>query len=64
VPKDGSLDVSGLNLNEGVMKELLHVDKAGYKKEVEKLKQYQKQFGDKFPQTLKEETKELEKRLS
>jgi len=64
VPAPGAIDTSGLNVSSGDMAELLKVDVNDWRIEVESIKEYYSQFGDKLPQGLKDELNALEKRLS
>ncbi len=58
------LDLSGLSVPKSALQELLSVDNAAWNHEVEELKHYFKLFGAKLPQTLRDELKSLEDRLS
>ncbi|MFQ5728948.1 MAG: phosphoenolpyruvate carboxykinase (GTP) [Waddliaceae bacterium] len=64
LPKEGALDVAGLDMAPGAMKELLAVDKKAWKEEVEELKRYFNIFGDKLPEGMKKELQALEARLA
>jgi phosphoenolpyruvate carboxykinase (GTP) len=64
VPAPGAIDTSGLNVSSEDMAELLKVDVNDWRIEVEGIKEYYSQFGDKLPQGLKDELNALEKRLS
>ena len=65
VPEKGAIDLSGLAgfENPDSIDELLNIDKEGWKKEVELIKEYFVQFGDRLPAELKIELEDLEKRL-
>lgn len=63
VPKEGSLDLSGLNISKETMAELTSIDLEGWKKEVEGLRQYFAIFGDRLPQGIKDELSGLDERL-
>ncbi len=64
LPKAEDLDVSGLNLSDEVMAELLSVDKEAWLDDVENQKEFFAPLGDRMPAELIEEQKNLEKRLS
>jgi phosphoenolpyruvate carboxykinase (GTP) len=63
VPAPGAIDISGLNVSDADMAELLKVDTNDWLKEVESIKKHYSQFGDRLPQGLKDELAALEKRL-
>jgi phosphoenolpyruvate carboxykinase (GTP) len=63
VPAPGAIDISGLNVSDADMTELLKVDTNDWLKEVESIKKHYSQFGDRLPQGLKDELAALEKRL-
>ena len=63
LPADGSLDVSGLKIAPGDLKELTSVDKDGWKTELPLIKEHFATFGSKLPKALSEELSALEKRL-
>ncbi len=64
IPKEGSLDISGLALTTERLKELFAIDKAGYLEEVAELKKYFTLFESKLPKGIAEELEALEARLS
>lgn len=64
LPKAEDLDVSGLDLSDEVMAELLSVDKEAWLDDVENQKEFFAPLGDRMPAELIEEQKNLEKRLS
>lgn len=63
LPTEDALDLQGLSMPKEVMQELLHVDPAAWKKEVEEMKEYFKLFGDRLPAGIKKQIDDLEKRL-
>ena len=63
VPAPGAIDLSGLNISERDMTELLRVDVDAWLLEVESIKKHYSQFGDRLPKGLKDELSALEKRL-
>ena len=64
VPMSGALDLSGLNLPAENVKELLKVDKDGWKKEIDDIAENYKKFGSHLPPELSKELDELRKRLA
>ncbi|MGL4982822.1 MAG: phosphoenolpyruvate carboxykinase (GTP) [Treponemataceae bacterium] len=64
MPKDGAIDTTGLNLNAADMKDILSVDKEGWKKELEDVKaNHYPNFGAKLPKELTDELNGLMNRL-
>ena len=63
VPAPGSLNLDGLTLPEGVMEELLLIDREGWLKEAETSEEFFKTFGDKFTEKLWQEHWNLIARL-
>jgi len=63
LPAQGAIDISGLPVAPDDMEELLKVDKAEWKKEVEGIKEHYKKFGSRLPSALSQELAALEKRL-
>ena len=63
VPAPGAIDLSGLNVSDQDMAELLRVDVNAWLQEVEGIKKHYSQFGDKLPQGLRDELNALENRL-
>lgn len=64
LPKAEDLDISGLDLSDEVMAELLSVDKEAWLADVENQKEFFAPLGDRMPAELKEEQAKLEERLS
>jgi phosphoenolpyruvate carboxykinase (GTP) len=64
IPAPGAIDTSGLDISGEDMTELLKVDTGDWLKEVESIKEHYSQFGERFPQGLRDELAALEKRLS
>ncbi len=52
LPYEDSIDCDGLQLSKEQLSELLSVDKKGYFKEIERLEEYFRLFGDKMPPDL------------
>jgi phosphoenolpyruvate carboxykinase (GTP) len=63
VPPPEALDLSGLNVSEAAMKELLSVNIADWLEEVPLIREHYAQFGDKLPRGLAQELDALEQRL-
>jgi len=57
------LDISGLNISKETLRELFHVDKEKWRQEVEEMKDFTKQFGDRLPEGIKKEMNALQQRL-
>ena len=64
LPAPGSIDVSGLNVSDADMTELLKVDKEAWLAEIESIKSNYISYGEKLPKELAAQLSELEKRLS
>jgi len=64
VPTPGSLDLTGLTLSEKVIEELLAVDPAEWRQEVESIREFFKQFGERLPHALIDELDSLDRRLT
>lgn len=65
MPKDGAINTTGLDVSAATMKDILSVDKEGWKKEVADIRaNHYPKFGDKLPQELKTELDALEARLN
>lgn len=58
-----SLDVSGLEIAPEAMKELFHIDKEEWQKEVDELESYFKLFGDRLPQGIQDQLQALGHRI-
>jgi len=63
LPAPGALDLSGLDIAEAAMKELLAVDKDGWLNEVEGLAKYYEEFGNRLPAELRKQLAALKERL-
>jgi phosphoenolpyruvate carboxykinase (GTP) len=64
VPTPEALDLTGLDLDPGVLEQLLSVDAESWRAEVPQLEQHYESLGDTVPDTLKDQLQELEKRLT
>lgn len=63
IPTEDALDLSGIELAPGALKELLSVDKARTLQETEELESYLSIFGDRLPQGMRDELDELKNRF-
>merc|ERR1712113_48805 len=61
--KNGAIDISGLDLPEGVMDELFRIDPRTWTQEVDRQAAYQRQFGDRLPRGIVEQREKLAERL-
>jgi len=64
LPKEGDIDLSGLNIPQSDMNQLSEVDKKAWLDEVEELREYFSMFGNKLPTGITEELTALENRLN
>jgi phosphoenolpyruvate carboxykinase (GTP) len=63
VPADDQLDLSGLDISDAAMHELLTVDDEKVKAQLPQVEQFLDQFGDKLPSRITEQLKALKQRL-
>jgi len=63
LPKEGTIDLSGLNINNEDMKNILSISKGNWLDEACEIENYYRKFGDKLPGRLSRELEELKKRL-
>ncbi|MDD2479383.1 MAG: phosphoenolpyruvate carboxykinase (GTP) [Victivallaceae bacterium] len=63
MPTADAIDRTGINVSEADMKELLSVDKEGWQKEFDSIKEHYARFGDKLPKALNDQLDLLEGRL-
>ncbi len=65
MPETGDIDLTGLEseVSEDAMEELMKVDREGWLKEVEGIKEHYARFGDRLPTELADQLKALEGRL-
>jgi phosphoenolpyruvate carboxykinase (GTP) len=63
LPMDGELDLSGLNVPEGNMAELMRVDTKAWKAEIPDIQKHFDQFGTHAPERMKQQLAALAKRL-
>ena len=63
VPKPEDINLEGSGVDEATLRDLLTVDPALWKQEVAGIREFYAKFGDKLPQSLRDELDALEKRL-
>ncbi len=64
VPTPEALDLDGLELDDATVAELLTVDPDSWRAEIPQLEQHYATFGDRLPETLRDQLAELEKLLT
>jgi phosphoenolpyruvate carboxykinase (GTP) len=64
VPTPDAIDLAGLDLDEGVMEELVRVDAESWRQEIPQIEAHYERMGERLPDELAEELRELEKRLA
>jgi phosphoenolpyruvate carboxykinase (GTP) len=64
VPAAGALDVSGLDLDEATLAQLLKVDPESWRAELPQLAEHYRALGERVPATLHDQLDALEKRLA
>jgi phosphoenolpyruvate carboxykinase (GTP) len=63
LPREGELDLKGLEIDPGSMKELMEIDVEAWKAELPDIEKHFAQFGNRCPERLKKHLDELRKRL-
>lgn len=63
MPKDGSLDLSGLKIDKHHLKALTSVDVDGWNSDFKQLRKYFDQFGKRFPKDLVKQMDRIEDEL-
>ncbi|MDD5679999.1 MAG: phosphoenolpyruvate carboxykinase (GTP) [Candidatus Omnitrophica bacterium] len=64
VPRPNDIDMTGLNLSEETLKNLLNIDKREWQKEMKDIGQFLKKFGKHLPKEILKEYNSLLKRLA
>lgn len=64
LPADGALDTKGLKINPTDLKDLMGVDRDGWKSEIPSIREHFATFGAKLPKQLNDELNALEQRLA
>ena len=62
-PAPGAVDISGLDVTDAQMEELLHVDTEDWLNEITLIREHYERFGEKLPKALSDELDALEARL-
>jgi phosphoenolpyruvate carboxykinase (GTP) len=63
VPLPQSLDRTRLDISDGILEDLLHVDAGAWQQEVKDIREFFGTFGDRLPHALEDELDSLERRL-
>jgi phosphoenolpyruvate carboxykinase (GTP) len=63
VPRAGELNTAGIDVNENTLDELLEIDLEAWTKEVESIKEFFEEFGERMPKQLLEELDNLDRRV-
>ena len=63
LPASGAVDISGLDVTDAQMEELLHVDVEEWLNEIALIREHYERFGEKLPEALSDELAALETRL-
>jgi phosphoenolpyruvate carboxykinase (GTP) len=63
VPRKQDLDVSGLNMDDATLETLLSVDPVAWRHELESIGKYLDEFRERVPAKLREELRDVAKRL-
>jgi phosphoenolpyruvate carboxykinase (GTP) len=63
VPKDGDLDLSGLNISPANMAALMNIDIKEWRAEIPDIEKHFAIFGNRLPERLKKQLEEMKKRL-
>ena len=63
VPRAGELNTAGIDVDENTLDELLEIDPEAWSKEVESIREFFEEFGERMPGQLFEELAKLETRV-
>jgi phosphoenolpyruvate carboxykinase (GTP) len=63
LPKDGDLDVDGLEVSNDDFQELFKIDTEAWKTEIPDIENHFSKFGDRLPERLKKQLDEFRNRL-
>jgi phosphoenolpyruvate carboxykinase (GTP) len=63
VPRAGELNTSGIDVDQSTLDELLEIDQEAWAKEVESIKEFFEEFGQRMPMQLFDELAKLETRI-
>ena len=64
VPTPSAIDTTGLDIDEATMAKLVEVDPEGWRQEIPQIEEHYASLGERLPDALRDELKELEKRLA
>jgi len=64
VPTATAIDISGLDVSPATMTELVEVDPESWRQELPQIEDHYASLGEHLPEALRDELKELEKRLA
>jgi phosphoenolpyruvate carboxykinase (GTP) len=64
VPTADAIDTTGIDLSADTVEQLVSVDEQDWRDELPLIEGHYEKFGDRLPQTLKDELADLEKRLA
>jgi phosphoenolpyruvate carboxykinase (GTP) len=64
VPTPEAIDTEGLDLPDGVLEEMVRVDVESWRQEIPQIEAHYERLGERLPEALSEELRELEKRLA
>jgi phosphoenolpyruvate carboxykinase (GTP) len=64
VPTPDAIDTTGLDLAEGTLATLLSVDNEAWRQEIPQIEAHYEKIGERLPEEMKDELRELEKRLA
>jgi phosphoenolpyruvate carboxykinase (GTP) len=64
VPTSSAIDTTGLDIDETTMAKLVKVDPEGWRQEIPQIEEHYASLGERLPDALRDELKELEKRLA
>jgi phosphoenolpyruvate carboxykinase (GTP) len=63
VPKAGELNTAGIDVDQSTLDELLEIDQEAWTKEIDSIKEFFEEFGDRMPKQLLAELDQLERRI-
>jgi phosphoenolpyruvate carboxykinase (GTP) len=64
LPKPSDIDLKGLSVSKDAIEQLLAVDRAQWRAELDNIGQYFEEFGDRLPQELRAEHQKVRRALS
>jgi phosphoenolpyruvate carboxykinase (GTP) len=63
VPRTGELNTAGIDVDQSTLDELLEIDSEAWAKEVESIREFFEEFGQRMPKQLFDELAKLETRI-